>query len=215
MGHPNQIASVTGNRYAAGRKAAPSLPPEEQSISSITGKTVTSATVRYTYVEAQAQLQWVHEFLSIDSRVGEYSLRQRIALPRSEGGLGVKITGGRARSLMDRVRAEWLKQGAASIKETRASAIARTHFIRKRALMKNDLKTALACEVHISDLEGTRAPIEIQIDAVLTTAASQLLSSLSVEQLTELAEEHRSAVSKAKLYDAQVLQIGDGGISEG
>ena len=154
--------------------------------------------------ETREQLSAVEGLLVQGARMGEIHRVLRRQWPASMK---------RARILVDRVKRQWADFAKDDDRvANREAAIRRLHAMRRTAeglrdpndktgtrwLVKPDHAAVLGYERIIADLEGTKKPIEVNVDGRFTAAMLEVVANLTGDQASEMLE---TALEQKRLSD--------------
>jgi len=106
---------------------------------------------------------------------------------------------GRTRSYIDRIRAMWAEEERAGRPHNKAAAIRRCLGHVAEARRDKNWSAVAQFEKHLSDLQGTKEPVEVNlnIDATVTEAALHVVASLTPERRAALIAQQRQLLALA------------------
>lgn len=125
----------------------------------------------------------------------------------AQGGLGYRLGKMRVEKLLADVKATLLAQDNATLAENKFRQ--RERLLRDANNARADKKwsAAIAAEKLISEIDGTLAPLQVNVDMRVQGAIATVLAELSPEDLDDLVEEQRAIENKARAYDALPAKV--------
>lgn len=124
-----------------------------------------------------------------------------------------KLTAGRTKRLIDRVRQRWAEESRAERPHWKAQAIRRLYGHIAKARGEGQWNAVAAFERLLAEMQGTKEPVEIQlnVDATVTEAALHVVSRLTPERRAQIvAEQRRLRELAGRVVETSGTEVGTG-----
>lgn len=121
-----------------------------------------------------------------------------------------QMTKGKVRTYADLVRTRWAEEERANRPSNKAQAIRRCLGHIAEARRDKNWAAVAQLEKHLADLQGTREPVEVNlnIDATVTEAALHVVANLTPERRAALIAEQRALRALAAAHRAPIDTTG-------
>ena len=175
------------------------------------GATLPAGRRIWTRAEAEAQERDVETLLA-----GATTDAQVISALRQRHQVGAV----RTKSLMARVRARWAREDEERSSSNRSEAIRRAKRMLRQVLERlnppdpkhapstGDLvrlhSTAHKWETHLADLQGTKAPLRLELDLQVSQAILQVIATMDADEVAEELAQQRALEQQAAAFRASL-----------